>query len=63
MEMNIWMKIGWALGLAAMLVFLIPRARQMLKNSPKPIEGDWMAVLLPLALVVGFVVLLIMAVS
>lgn len=57
-----WMKIGWALALAAMLVFLIPRARHMLKNSPKPGEGDWGSVLVPLALVVGFVILLIMAV-
>jgi hypothetical protein len=57
-----WMKIGWALALAAMLVFLIPRARHMLKNSPKAGEGDWGAVLVPLALIVGFVVLLIMVV-
>lgn len=57
-----WMKIGWALALAAMLVFLIPRARHMLKNSPKAGEGDWGAVLVPLALIVGFVILLIMAV-
>lgn len=57
-----WMKVGWALALAAMLVFLIPRARHMLKNSPKSGEGDWGAVLVPLALVVGFVILLIMAV-
>ena len=63
MEMNIWMKIGWALALAAMLVFLFPRTRHMLKHSPKAAEGDWMSVLIPLALGVGFVVLLIMAVS
>lgn len=57
-----WMKIGWALALVAMLVFLLPRAKHMLKNSPKAGAGDWNAVLLPLALVVGFIVLLIMAV-
>ncbi len=57
------MKIGWALALAGMLVFLLPRARHMLKNSPKADKGDWMALLLPLILVVGFVVLLILAVS
>lgn len=62
MEMNLWMKIGWAVALVAMLVFLLPRAGHMLKNSPKPGAGDWKAVLVPLVLVVGFVVLLIMAV-
>jgi len=57
-----WMKIGWALALIAMLVYLLPRAKHMLTNSPKAGEGDWGAVLVPLALVVGFVILLIMAV-
>lgn len=57
-----WMKIASALAIIAMLVFLLPRARHMLKNSPKAGAGDWNAVLLPLALVVGFVILLIMAV-
>ncbi len=57
-----WMKIGSALVLVAMLVFLLPRAKHMLKNSPKPGAGDWQSVLLPLALVVGFVILLMMAV-
>ncbi len=57
-----WMKIASALAIIAMLVFLLPRAKHMLKNSPKAGAGDWNAVLLPLALVVGFVILLIMAV-
>ena len=62
METSLWMKIGWALALGAMLVFLWPRARHMLKNSPKAGEGDWGAVLVPLAMVVGLVILLILAV-
>ena len=57
-----WMKIGAATFLVAMLVFLLPRAKHMLKNSPKAGAGDWQAVLIPLALVVGLVVLLMMAV-
>lgn len=57
-----WMKIGAAAFLVAMLVFLLPRARHMFKNSPKAGAGDWQAVLIPLALVVGLVVLLMMAV-
>jgi len=62
MEMSLWMKIAWALALGAMLVFLLPRARHMLKNSPKAGAGDWQAVLIPLVLVIMFVLLLIMAV-
>ncbi|MET0071417.1 MAG: hypothetical protein ABW096_15380 [Candidatus Thiodiazotropha sp.] len=57
-----WTKIIWALLLGAMILFLWPRAKQMLKHSPKAQKGDWQAVLLPLAFVVGFVVLLIMMV-
>jgi hypothetical protein len=62
MEMSLWMKIAWALALGAMLVFLLPRARHMLKNSPKASAGDWQALLIPLVLVILFVLLLIMAV-
>lgn len=62
MEMSLWMKIAWALTLGAMLVFLLPRAKHMLKNSPKAGAGDWQAVLIPLVLVVLFVLLLVMAV-
>ncbi len=62
MEMSLWMKIAWALALGAMLVFLLPRARHMLKNSPKAGAGDWQALLIPLVLVILFVLLLIMAV-
>ncbi|MEW8507672.1 MAG: hypothetical protein AB2598_13300 [Candidatus Thiodiazotropha sp.] len=57
-----WTKLIWALLLGAMILFLWPRAKQMLKHSPKAQQGDWHAVLLPLAFVVGFVVLLIMMV-
>ncbi|HFQ13399.1 MAG TPA: hypothetical protein ENK40_01240 [Gammaproteobacteria bacterium] len=57
-----WMKIGSALLLGAMILFLFPRAKMMLKHSPKAEPGDWQAVLLPLAAVIGFVILLIMSV-
>jgi hypothetical protein len=57
-----WTKIIWAMLLGAMILFLWPRAKQMLKHSPKAQKGDWQAVLLPLAFVVGFVVLLILMV-
>ncbi|VAX12987.1 hypothetical protein MNBD_GAMMA24-97 [hydrothermal vent metagenome] len=57
-----WMKIGSALLLGAMIIFLFPRAKMMLKHSPKAVTGDWQAVLLPLAAIIGFIILLVMSV-
>jgi len=57
-----WEKIIWAVLLGGMIIYLWPQAKYMLKNSPKAQSGDWQAVLVPIALVVGFVVLLIMLV-
>ncbi len=57
-----WMKIGSALLLGAMIIFLFPRAKMMLKHSPKAEAGDWQAVLLPLAAIIAFIVLLVMSV-
>lgn len=56
--METWMKVVSAIALGAMLVVMIPRARQMLKESPAAQAGDWHAVLLPVGLVVVFVLLL-----
>lgn len=53
-----WMKIFSALLIIAMLVYLFPRAKEMVKNSPKASGNDFVAVLIPLALVVGFIFLL-----
>ena len=52
------MKIGSAVLLVAMLVVLIPRARQMLKESPKGSPAQWVSFLIPIGLVVLFVLLL-----
>lgn len=57
-----WMKIGSALLLGMMLLMLWPRAKVMLKESPKGTADDWKSALIPLLLVAGFVILLIMAV-
>ena len=53
-----WMKIGSALLLIMMLFYLWPRAKQMLAESAEAKDRDWMGVLLPVAAVVGFVILL-----
>lgn len=58
-----WLKISTAIFLVLLLVFLLPRAKHMLTNSPKAQTGDWQAVLLPLIGVVGFIVLLVWLVS
>lgn len=54
-----WMKIGSALLLGAMLIFIFPRMRHAVKNSPKGTSKDWMGFIIPLAAVIGFVILLI----
>ena len=53
------MKIAYALALGAMLVFLLPRAKAMLKNTPKAEKGDWKSVIIPLVAVIMFVMFLI----
>lgn len=57
--MEMWMKVLSALFMVAMLVFLFPRAKAMLKHSPKAVEGDWQAVLWPIIGVILFILLLI----
>lgn len=54
-----WMKIGSAVLLVAMIIYLWPSAKHMMNNSPKAEAGDWQSVVLPLLGVIGFVALLI----
>lgn len=58
-----WMKILSAIAIIAMLVYLGPRLFQMMKHSPKADRATWMQAIVPLAAVVGFVALLMAAVS
>ena len=44
--------------MGVMLVFLFPRAKQMLQEGPKGSSQEWVSALIPLALVIGFVVFL-----
>lgn len=57
-----WLKIFSAILIVGWIIFIWPRAKYWLKNSPKAQAGDWQSALLPIAAVVGFVVLLIMLV-
>ncbi|TNF88006.1 MAG: hypothetical protein JSU67_15390 [Gammaproteobacteria bacterium] len=54
-----WVKIGSAVLLAAMLIYLFPRAKQAVQNSPKGSASDWMGFVIPIVAVVLFVILLI----
>lgn len=56
--MDLWMKIGSAALLVVMLVVLFPRARQMMKESPKGSTAQWVSFLVPIGVVVAFVLLL-----
>jgi len=57
-----WLQIGSAALMIGMLVFIFPRVRHAMKNSPKGTTQDWMGYVIQLAAVIGFVVLLIMSV-
>ncbi len=57
-----WTQIGFAVLLGAMIIFMYPRVKHSMENSPKAENGDWTSALLPILAVVGFVILLIMLV-
>lgn len=59
---NIWIKLLYAIPLVLLIIFLFPRARHMMTNSPKAGPGDWRSVLVPVAIVVLFVLILISSV-
>jgi hypothetical protein len=60
--MDLFLKIAAAAFLTMMLFYLWPAFKAWQENGPKAEKGDWQAVVLPLAAVVGFVVLLVMMV-
>lgn len=57
--MDTWMKVSYALVLGAMVVFLLPRAKAMLKDTPKATSSDWKSVVIPIIGVILFIILLI----
>ena len=54
-----WVKIGSALFMLAMVIYLFPRAKHAVQNSPKGTIKDWMGYVLPMAAVVLFIIVLI----
>ena len=55
--MDLWMKIGSAILLGAMLILIFPQVKNMVENSPKAERGDWGSFVIPLVVVAGFVAL------
>jgi len=54
-----WVKIGSALFLVAMMVFIFPRMRAAAKSAPKGSSSDWMGFVVIIVAVAAFVMLLI----
>ncbi len=54
-----WIAIGSAALLIGMIIFIFPRMKHAVANSPKGTMKDWMGYLVPLAAVIGFIILLI----
>ncbi len=57
-----WIKIGSALFLGAMLVYLFPQMRRAIKHAPKGSNSDWMGFLMVIVVVALFITFLIMMV-
>ena len=53
-----WMQIGGALLIGAMLIFLAPRLPGILRATPKASGRQWLAAIVPIALVGAFVFVL-----
>jgi uncharacterized membrane protein YphA (DoxX/SURF4 family) len=60
--MELFLKIAAAAVLIMLLFYLWPAFKAWQENGPKAEKGDWQAVILPLAGVVGLVIVLIMLV-
>ena len=56
-----WLKIGSAALMIGMLVFIYPRMRDAIKNSPKGSFDDWKGFLIPLVGVIAFVAFLMLS--
>ena len=54
-----WVQILSAIFMGAMIIYLFPRAKQVMENSRKGDMNDWMGYIMPMTLVVLFIVVLI----
>tara|TARA_B100000686_G_scaffold48684_1_gene52113 strand:+ start:171 stop:353 length:183 start_codon:yes stop_codon:yes gene_type:complete len=56
--MDLFMKIGSALLIGAMIIYMYPNAKRMMQNSPEAQKGDWASFVVPVLFVGVFVLLL-----
>jgi len=54
-----WMKILSAVALGLMILYLLPRAKQMMQMSAEVENKDWMGFLIPIVGVILFIVFLV----
>ena len=54
-----WLNILWAILLLGFIIWMAPRAKQMVENSPKGSASDWMGFAIPIIAIVLFIILLI----
>ena len=54
-----WLKIAAAAVLVAMFFYILPSAKNMVKNAPKGSARDWMSFAIPMAAIVLFIIVLI----
>ncbi len=54
-----WMAIGSAVLIIALMVFIFPRMKHAVQNSPKGSSSDWMGFIIPILAIAGFIILLI----
>ena len=54
-----WIKIGSAVFMVAMIIYLFPRAKHAVQNSPKGSAKDWMGYVIPMVAIVLFIIILI----
>lgn len=57
-----WQQIVWAILIGAMIVMVFPRVKRALDDSPEGSTSDWLSALIPIALVGGFIALLVVMV-
>ena len=57
-----WTHLIWAAVLIMFAVCMFPRALHWLTNGPRGDSADWRAAMIPIAMVIGFVFLLILMV-
>ena len=57
-----WTQLIWAAVLIMLAVYMFPRAVHWMKHGPRGDSADWRAAMIPIAMVIGFVFLLILMV-